>query len=65
MAASNLAAANANVSTRDQRVVVAGATGGIGLGVALQFATTGAEVWIIGRNATSGECSTSRFSRER
>ncbi|KZV80083.1 NAD(P)-binding protein, partial [Exidia glandulosa HHB12029] len=45
---------NANVSTRGQRVVVAGATGGIGLGVALQFAKTGAEVWIVGRNAKTG-----------
>lgn len=48
---------NTSVSTRGQRVVVVGATGGIGLGVALQFAKTGAEVWIVGRNSKTGICS--------
>ncbi|KZV84721.1 NAD(P)-binding protein [Exidia glandulosa HHB12029] len=46
---------NTNVSTRGQRVVVAGATAGIGFGVALQFAKTGAEVWIVGRNPKKGD----------
>ncbi|KZW04435.1 hypothetical protein EXIGLDRAFT_758724 [Exidia glandulosa HHB12029] len=45
---------NTNISIRGQRVVVVGATAGIGLGVALQFAKTGAEVWIVGRNPKSG-----------
>lgn len=47
--------ANTDVSTVGQRVVVAGATGGIGLGIALQFAKTGAEVWVIGRNPVTGK----------
>lgn len=46
---------NSSVSTRGQRVVVVGATAGIGLGIALQFAKTGAEVWIVGRNPKTGK----------
>lgn len=49
---------NSGISTRGQRVVVAGASGGIGLGVALAFAKSGAEVWIVGRNPKTGKFST-------
>ena len=45
-----LSAANQSVDCSDQRALVAGGTQGIGAGVALRFALSGASVWIIGRN---------------
>ncbi|EJD45670.1 NAD(P)-binding protein [Auricularia subglabra TFB-10046 SS5] len=53
MVSSAVIESNNKVSLRGQRAVVSGATQGIGLGVALQFAKSGAEVWIVGRNPKS------------
>ncbi|KAN0063184.1 hypothetical protein ACQY0O_004348 [Thecaphora frezii] len=47
---SQLATDNQSVDCFDQRALIAGGTQGIGAGVALRFALSGASVWIVGRN---------------
>ncbi|SJX62442.1 uncharacterized protein SRS1_13291 [Sporisorium reilianum f. sp. reilianum] len=47
---SELAKKNASVDVAGQRALVSGGTQGIGAGIALRFALSGASVWLIGRN---------------
>ncbi|KAJ9480170.1 Short-chain dehydrogenase/reductase [Pseudozyma hubeiensis] len=47
---SELAKKNASVDVTGQRALVAGGTQGIGAGIALRFALSGASVWLIGRS---------------
>ncbi|GAC93132.1 short-chain dehydrogenase/reductase [Pseudozyma hubeiensis SY62] len=47
---SELANKNASVDVSGQRALVAGGTQGIGAGIALRFALSGASVWLIGRS---------------
>jgi len=47
--------ANANISLADQRAVISGGTQGIGAGIALRLALTGAEVWLVGRSSERAE----------
>lgn len=46
---------NASVSLKGQVAVVAGASQGIGLGVALRFARASADVWVLVRNEQKGK----------
>lgn len=50
-----LANKNASVDVSGQRALVAGGTQGIGAGIALRFALSGAEVWLIGRNESKAK----------
>lgn len=45
-----LANKNASVDVTGQRALISGGTQGIGAGIALRFALSGASVWLIGRN---------------
>ncbi|KIS69531.1 uncharacterized protein UMAG_02070 [Mycosarcoma maydis] len=47
---SELATKNSSVDVTGQRALVAGGTQGIGAGIALRFALSGASVWLVGRN---------------
>ncbi|TKY87833.1 hypothetical protein EX895_003414 [Sporisorium graminicola] len=47
---SELAKKNEAVDVTGQRALIAGGTQGIGAGIALRFALSGASVWLIGRN---------------
>lgn len=49
---STLTTKNASVDTTGQRALVSGGTQGIGAGIALRFALSGASVWLVGRNET-------------
>lgn len=49
-----LASKNASVDVSGQRALVSGGTQGIGAGIALRFALSGASVWLIGRNEAKG-----------
>ncbi|EPQ28908.1 uncharacterized protein PFL1_03709 [Pseudozyma flocculosa PF-1] len=46
-----LATKNKSVDCSEQRALVSGGTQGIGAGIALRFALSGASVWLVGRNA--------------
>lgn len=46
---------NETVSLADQRAIVSGGTQGIGAGIALRLALTGAEVWLVGRSSERAE----------
>ncbi|EST04697.1 Short-chain dehydrogenase/reductase SDR [Kalmanozyma brasiliensis GHG001] len=47
---STLTSKNASVDTTGQRALISGGTQGIGAGIALRFALSGASVWLVGRN---------------
>ncbi|CDU26113.1 uncharacterized protein SPSC_06280 [Sporisorium scitamineum] len=47
---SELAKKNASADVTGQRALISGGTQGIGAGIALRFALSGASVWLVGRN---------------